>query len=71
MGRTYSTNGEKNIYRILVRKSEGRRPLGRQRRRWMDNVKMDRMGLNGLIDLIQDRDQWLALVNTVITFQIP
>jgi hypothetical protein len=51
MGRTCSTNGEKqNAYRILVGKPEGKRPLGRPRRRWMDNIKMDlrAMGWYGL-----------------------
>jgi hypothetical protein len=42
MGRAYSTNGEKmNAYRILVGKPEGRRPLGRQRHGWVDNIKVD------------------------------
>jgi hypothetical protein len=42
MGRAYSTNGEKrNTYRILVRNPEGKRPLGRPRRKWVDNIKMD------------------------------
>jgi hypothetical protein len=64
--------GEKrNEYRILVGKPEGKRPLGRSRRRWMDNIKMDlrEVGWNGTdwIDLDQDRAQWRALVNTVIS----
>jgi hypothetical protein len=50
---------------ILVRKPEGRRPVGRPRRRWMDNIKMNlrEIGLDGVdwIDLAQDRDQWRAL----------
>jgi hypothetical protein len=41
MGGACSTNGEKNAYRILVRKPEGKRPLGRRRRRWEDNIRMD------------------------------
>jgi hypothetical protein len=62
--------GEKrNAYMILVGKSEGKRPLGRRRRRWVDNIKMDlrEIGWDGMdwIDLAQDRDQWGALVNTV------
>jgi hypothetical protein len=54
--------GEKrNVYRILVRKSEGKRPLGRPRRRWVDNINMDLRGIgwDGVdwIDMAQDRDQ--------------
>jgi hypothetical protein len=52
----------RNAYRILVGKREGRRPLERQIRRWVDNIKMDlrEIGWNGMdwIDLVQDRDQW-------------
>jgi hypothetical protein len=67
--------GEKrNAYRILVGKLEGKRPLGRPRRRWEDNIRMDRreIGLGGMdwIDLVQDRDQWRALVNTVINLRV-
>jgi hypothetical protein len=58
-----------------VGKPERRRPLGRPRRRWVDNIKMDlrEIGLDGidLNDLAQDRDQWRALVNTVINLQVP
>jgi hypothetical protein len=66
-----STNGEKrNVSRILVGKPEGKRPLGRPRRRWVDNIKMGlrEIGWDGMdcIDLAQDRDQWRALVNTVM-----
>jgi hypothetical protein len=62
MGRACSTNGEKrNAYRILVENPEGNRPLGRRRRRWVDNIKMDlgNIGWNGMdwIDLAQDRAQ--------------
>jgi hypothetical protein len=58
--------GEKrNAYRILMGKPEGRRPLGRPRRRWVDNIKMDlrEMGWNVVdwVDLAQNRDQWRAL----------
>jgi hypothetical protein len=65
----------KNAYRILVGKPEGKRSLGRPRRRWVDNIKIDlrEIGWNGMdwIDLAQDRDQWRALVNTVMNLQVP
>jgi hypothetical protein len=67
--------GEKNAYRILVGKPEGNRPLGRPRRRWVDNIKIDfrETGWDGMnwIDLAQDRDQWRALVNTVMSLRVP
>jgi hypothetical protein len=66
---------KKNAYRILMRKPEGKEPLGRPRRRWMDNIKMDlrEIGWDGMdwIDLAQDRDQWRALVNTIMKLWIP
>jgi hypothetical protein len=70
MGGACSRYGEKrNAYRILVRKLEGKRPLGRPRRRWVDNIKIDlrEIGWDGMdwIDLAQDRNQWRALVSTV------
>jgi hypothetical protein len=58
----------------LVGKPEGRRPLGRPRRRWVDNIKMDlRVGWDGTdwINLAQGRDQWRALVNTVMKLRVP
>jgi hypothetical protein len=61
--------------RILVKMPEGKRPLGRPRRRWVDNIKIDlrEIGWNGMdwTDLAQDRDQWRALVNTVMNFRVP
>jgi hypothetical protein len=67
--------GEKrNAYRILRGKPEGNRPLGRPRRRWVDNIKMDlrEIGWHGMdwIDLAYDRDQWMALVNTVMNLRV-
>jgi hypothetical protein len=67
--------GEKrNVYRLLMRKPEGRRPLGRPRR-WMDNIKMDlsEIGLNVVhwIGLAQDRYRWSALVNSVMNLRVP
>jgi hypothetical protein len=62
-------------YNILVGRPEGRRPLGRQRRRWEDNIKMDLreigFGDEDWIDLAQDRDRWRALVNTVMNLRAP
>jgi hypothetical protein len=67
--------GEKNVYRLLVEKPEGKRRLGRPRRRWMDNVKMDllEIGVNVLdwIGLAQDRYRWRALVNSVMKLRVP
>jgi hypothetical protein len=68
--------GEKmNAYRILAEKLEGKRPLGRPRRRWVDHIKMDlrEIGWDGIdwIDLAKNRDQWRALVNTVMDLRIP
>jgi hypothetical protein len=58
-----------------VGKPEGKRPLGRPRRRWVDNIKMDlrEIGLGGMncIDLSQDRERWRALVNTVMNLRVP
>jgi hypothetical protein len=65
---------KRNAYRILVGKPEGRRPLGRPRCRWVDNIKILReIGWDGMdwIDLAQDRDRWRALVNTVMNLRVP
>jgi hypothetical protein len=68
--------GEKrNAYGFLVRKPEGKRPLPRHRRRWEDNNKMDlrEIGWDVMdwIPLAHDRDQWRALVNTVMKLRLP
>jgi hypothetical protein len=66
-----STNRRKrNAYRLLVEKPGGKRPLGRPRRRWVDNIRMDLVEVGWLdvdwIGLAQDRDRWRALVNLVL-----
>jgi hypothetical protein len=65
----------RNAYRILMWKPEGKRLLGRPRRRWVDNIKMDLSEIrwNDMyrIDLAQDSDQWRALVNMVTNLWIP
>jgi hypothetical protein len=66
--------GEKrNACRILVGKPEGKRPLGRPRRRWVDNNKMNLIVIGGMdwIDLAQNRGKWRALVNTEINLRVP
>jgi hypothetical protein len=68
--------GEKrNAYGILMGNPEGKRPLGRRRRKWVDNIKTDlrEIGWNGMdwIDLAQGRDQWKALVNAVMNLRVP
>jgi hypothetical protein len=65
----------RNAYRILAEKPEGKRPLGRPRRRWVGNIKIDlrEIGRDGmdLIYLAQDRDQWRAVLNTVMNIRVP
>jgi len=65
----------RNVYKILVGKLERKRPLGRPRRRWEDNVRMNlrEIGWEGVdcMHLRQDRDQWRCLVNTVMNLQVP
>jgi hypothetical protein len=66
---------ERNAYRILLGKPEGKRPLGRTRRRWVNSVKLDlrKRVWDGMswIELAQDRDKWRALVNTVMNLRVP
>jgi len=63
------------VYRVLVGKSEGERPLRRPRHRWEDNIKIDHqeLGCGGMdwIELAQDRDRWRAVVNVVMNLQVP
>jgi hypothetical protein len=75
MGGACSTNGEKrNAYKLLVGKPERKRPLGRPRRRWVDNIRMDlaEVGWGDLdcIGLHQDRNRWRALVNSVLNLRV-
>jgi hypothetical protein len=66
---------KRNAYRLLVGKPEGKRPLGRPRRRWVDNIRMDlgEVGWGDLdwIGLAQDRNRWRALVNSVLNLRVP
>ena len=65
----------RGVYRVLVGKPEGKKPLGRPRRRWEDNIKMDlqEVGCGGIdwIELFQVRDRWRALVNAVMNLRVP
>jgi hypothetical protein len=68
--------GEKrNAYRLLVGKPEGKRPLGRPRRRWVDNIRIDlgemEWGDVDWIDLAKDRNRWRAVVNSVLNLWVP
>jgi hypothetical protein len=65
---------KRNAHRILVEKPEGKTPLGRPRRRWVGNIKMDLREIEWVgmdwIDQAQDRDQWRALANTKMNFRV-
>jgi hypothetical protein len=66
---------KRNAYRLLVEKPERKRPLGRPRRRWVDNIRMDlgevRWGDVDRIGLAKDRNRWRALVNSVLNLRVP
>jgi hypothetical protein len=66
---------KQKAYRTLMETPEGKRPLGKPRRRWGDNIKMCVRGIGrggrDWIDLAQDRDQWRALVNTALKLRVP
>jgi len=68
---------ERGVYRVLVGKPEGRRPLGRPRRRWEDNIRMDLLfgkwdvGCVDWMELAQDRDRWRAFVSAVMNLRVP
>ena len=65
----------RGVHKVLVGKLEGKRPLGRPRRRWKDNIKMDLQevgrGCGDWMELAKDRDRWRALVSTVMNFRVP
>ena len=65
----------RGVHRVLVGKPEGKRPLGRPKRRWEDNIKMDLQemgkGCGDRMELVQDRDRWQALVSTVMNLRVP
>jgi len=65
----------RGVYRVLVGRPEGKRPLGRTRRRWEDNIKMDLQEVGGScgdwMELAEDRDRWRALVSTVMNLRVP
>ena len=74
-GRVARMGEDRGVHRVLVGKPEGKRPLGRLRCRWEDNIKMDLQevggGLGDWMELAQDRDGWRVLVGTVRNFQVP
>jgi len=74
-GASSAYGGRRGVYRVLVGKPQGKRQLGRPRRRWEDIIEMDfqEVGCGGFdwIDLAQDRDRWWALVNAIMNLRVP
>ena len=74
-GRVARMGERRGVYRVWVRKPEGKRPLGRPRRTWEDNIKIDlqEVGCGGMdwIEMAQDRDMWRALMNAVMNIRVP
>ena len=70
----HSTGELRHVHRVLVGNPDGKRPLGRPRSRWKDNIKMDLQEVGGgggdWMELAQDRDRWRALVSTVMKFRV-
>ena len=75
VGHVARMHEEKGVYMFLVGKPEGRRPLGRSRHRWVDNIRLDLQEVGcGYMDWIgmgQDRDRWRTLVSAVMNFRVP
>ena len=75
MDGTCGTYGGRGVHKVLLGKPEGKRPVWRSRCRWEDNIKMDLeevgRGYGDWMELVPDRDRWLALVSTVMNFRVP
>jgi len=75
VGHVASMGERRGVYRVLVGKPKGKRPLGRTRRRWEDNIKMDLQEVGcwdvDWIELVQNRYRWRALVNAVMNLRVP
>ena len=75
VGHVARVGDRSGVYRVLVGKPDGKRPRGKSRRRWEDNIKMDlqEVGFGGMdwMELAQDRDRWRAFVSTVMNFRFP